>query len=396
MAVPFLKEMRIGAYLLKQKLAGRKRYPLVLMLEPLFRCNLACFGCGKIDYPDAILNKRLSVQGVPRRGRRVRRADGGDPGRRAADPQGDRRDRQGHRGAQEVRVAVHQRAAAREEAASVRAVALSVLLGASRRPQGAPRQVGVPGGRVRSRGVGDQGRQGEGLHRQRQCHDLRRASARRHRGVPRLRPRSRRRRLDLARLCLRAGARPGALPQSAQDQGAVPRRLRARQGQAVDLRPLRAVPRFPRRQPDLSLHALGHADAQRLRLAEALLSAGRRLREDLQGADGDDRLGLPTAPAGTRSARTAWPIAATSRPRPTPRCSQPLQALRAWLRGPRTDGPMAPEIALEGQRPAQYVFSTQVQQKLSEIRADEANGEGRQGRGACFAAAVERPAAASR
>ena len=54
--------MRIGAYLLKQKLMGRKRYPLVLMLEPLFRCNLACFGCGKIDYPDAILNRRLSVK----------------------------------------------------------------------------------------------------------------------------------------------------------------------------------------------------------------------------------------------------------------------------------------------------------------------------------------------
>ena len=62
MGIPFLKEMRIGAYLLKQKLLGRKRYPLVLMLEPLFRCNLACVGCGKIDYPDAILNRRLSVQ----------------------------------------------------------------------------------------------------------------------------------------------------------------------------------------------------------------------------------------------------------------------------------------------------------------------------------------------
>jgi hopanoid biosynthesis associated radical SAM protein HpnH len=47
---------------LRQRLKGRKRYPLVLMLEPLFRCNLSCFGCGKIDYPDAILNKRLSVQ----------------------------------------------------------------------------------------------------------------------------------------------------------------------------------------------------------------------------------------------------------------------------------------------------------------------------------------------
>ncbi len=51
----------VGAYVLRQRLKGRKRYPLVLMLEPLFRCNLACFGCGKIDYPDAILNKRLSV-----------------------------------------------------------------------------------------------------------------------------------------------------------------------------------------------------------------------------------------------------------------------------------------------------------------------------------------------
>jgi hopanoid biosynthesis associated radical SAM protein HpnH len=53
---------RVGAYLLKQRLTGAKRYPLVLMLEPLFRCNLACAGCGKIDYPDAILNKRLSVK----------------------------------------------------------------------------------------------------------------------------------------------------------------------------------------------------------------------------------------------------------------------------------------------------------------------------------------------
>ena len=62
MAIPFFKEMRIGGYLLKQKLLGRKRYPLVLMLEPLFRCNLACVGCGKIDYPDAILNRRMTAQ----------------------------------------------------------------------------------------------------------------------------------------------------------------------------------------------------------------------------------------------------------------------------------------------------------------------------------------------
>ena len=62
MAIPFFKEIKIGSYLLKQKLKGRERYPLVLMLEPLFRCNLACSGCGKIDYPDPILNQRLSVK----------------------------------------------------------------------------------------------------------------------------------------------------------------------------------------------------------------------------------------------------------------------------------------------------------------------------------------------
>lgn len=62
MPVPVIQQMRVGAYVLRQKLLGNKRYPLVLMLEPLFRCNLACAGCGKIDYPAEILNKRLSVQ----------------------------------------------------------------------------------------------------------------------------------------------------------------------------------------------------------------------------------------------------------------------------------------------------------------------------------------------
>src|SRR6201991_2486678 len=62
MPVPLMQKLHVGAYIMKQKLMGRARYPLVLMLEPLFRCNLACSGCGKIDYPDPILNKRLSVE----------------------------------------------------------------------------------------------------------------------------------------------------------------------------------------------------------------------------------------------------------------------------------------------------------------------------------------------
>ncbi|MEO0394090.1 MAG: hopanoid biosynthesis associated radical SAM protein HpnH, partial [Pseudomonadota bacterium] len=62
MGIPFRQQAAIAGYLMKQKLTGTKRYPLVLMLEPLFRCNLACSGCGKIDYPDPILNRRLSVE----------------------------------------------------------------------------------------------------------------------------------------------------------------------------------------------------------------------------------------------------------------------------------------------------------------------------------------------
>jgi hopanoid biosynthesis associated radical SAM protein HpnH len=57
-----MQQIRVGGYIVKQRMMRRERYPLVLMLEPLFRCNLACAGCGKIDYPDEILNKRLSVE----------------------------------------------------------------------------------------------------------------------------------------------------------------------------------------------------------------------------------------------------------------------------------------------------------------------------------------------
>jgi len=62
MGIPFLQKYRVGSYILKQKILGNKRYPLVLMLEPLFQCNLACAGCGKIDYPDETLKRRLSVK----------------------------------------------------------------------------------------------------------------------------------------------------------------------------------------------------------------------------------------------------------------------------------------------------------------------------------------------
>jgi hopanoid biosynthesis associated radical SAM protein HpnH len=62
MGVPLSQMWTVATYVLRQKMAGRTRYPLVLMLEPLFRCNLACAGCGKIQYPAQILRKNLSVE----------------------------------------------------------------------------------------------------------------------------------------------------------------------------------------------------------------------------------------------------------------------------------------------------------------------------------------------
>lgn len=83
MGIPLRQAVRVGAYVIKQHLMRRKRYPLVLMLEPLFRCNLACSGCGKIDYPDEILNQRLSydecMQAIDECGAPVVSIAGGEP-----------------------------------------------------------------------------------------------------------------------------------------------------------------------------------------------------------------------------------------------------------------------------------------------------------------------------
>jgi hopanoid biosynthesis associated radical SAM protein HpnH len=61
MAVPLRQGLRLGAYLLRQRLAGRDKFPLLVELEPLFACNLACAGCGKIQYPAHILKRRMPV-----------------------------------------------------------------------------------------------------------------------------------------------------------------------------------------------------------------------------------------------------------------------------------------------------------------------------------------------
>jgi hopanoid biosynthesis associated radical SAM protein HpnH len=83
MGIPVIQQYRVGKYLMGQKLKGVKRFPVVLMLEPLFRCNLACAGCGKIDYPKEILNQRLSteqcLQAVDECGAPIVSIPGGEP-----------------------------------------------------------------------------------------------------------------------------------------------------------------------------------------------------------------------------------------------------------------------------------------------------------------------------
>lgn len=62
MGIPLIQQTKIARYIIGKKVSGQKRYPLAMMLEPLFQCNLACAGCGKIDHPKEILQKRMSVE----------------------------------------------------------------------------------------------------------------------------------------------------------------------------------------------------------------------------------------------------------------------------------------------------------------------------------------------
>src|SRR3981189_1416405 len=83
LGIPLIQTYRVARYLAGRKLRGEKRYPLVLMLEPLFQCNLACAGCGKIAYQKEIRQRRRSVEAAGRAveecGARVVSIPGGEP-----------------------------------------------------------------------------------------------------------------------------------------------------------------------------------------------------------------------------------------------------------------------------------------------------------------------------
>ena len=144
MGIPLLQKLYVGSYVVRQRLTGRKRYPLVLMLEPLFRCNLACAGCGKIDYPDPILHQNMSVEdalhAVDECGAPVVSIAGGEPLLHKQLPEIVQR----HHRAEKVCLSVHERAADGQEAVAIRAEHFLHVVGPSRRRQGDARSLGLP------------------------------------------------------------------------------------------------------------------------------------------------------------------------------------------------------------------------------------------------------------
>ncbi|HMC37819.1 MAG TPA: adenosyl-hopene transferase HpnH [Actinomycetota bacterium] len=83
MPVSVRQQVRVGTYLFKQKLKKREKFPLLVELEPLFACNLACAGCGKIQYPAHLLKTRMSVEkaiaGIKESGAPMVSIAGGEP-----------------------------------------------------------------------------------------------------------------------------------------------------------------------------------------------------------------------------------------------------------------------------------------------------------------------------
>ena len=293
MGIPFRQIARVGAYIVRQHLAGRKRYPLVLMLEPLFRCNLACAGCGKIDYPDAILNKRISVEdalaSVDECGAPVVVMAGGEPLLHRDLPK------------------IVQGVIARKKFAIV---CTNALLLEKKIDQYKPSpyftwSIHLDGDQemhdksVCEPGVYDRAvkalktAKAKGFRVTINCTFFNDADPERIAAF-----------FDTVTELGVDGitVSPGYAYERAPDQKHFLNRsttkelfravFRARRRRAqMGLQPVEPVPRLPRREPDLSLHAMGQPDAHRLRLAAALLSARRRLHEDLQGTDGGDRLG---------------------------------------------------------------------------------------------------------
>ena len=317
MSVPISQMWTVATYVLGQKLRGRRRYPLVLMLEPLFRCNLACAGCGKIQHPADMLRREPHARAVLRGRRAVRRADRLHSRRRTAAASADRRDRRRPGRAQEVRLPLHERHQAggsRSTASSRRSTWRSRCTWTGRaksttRPSAARACTTSPSSAIRAAG----------------------SAAFASPPTPRCSsapiPSVMRRHFDEMMELGVEGMMisPGYPYEKAPDQEHfLHRRADDRtcsadcstaRSERVAIQPVAAVPRVPQRELGTRMHALGQSHVQRLRLAEAVLPAGRRLLRHVPGAARQHRLvELRPRQRQPASAPTAWSTAATSRP----------------------------------------------------------------------------------
>jgi hopanoid biosynthesis associated radical SAM protein HpnH len=371
MGIPFLKEMRIGAYLLKQKFLGRERYPLVLMLEPLFRCNLACFGCGKIDYPDAILNRRLSVKecldAVDECGAPMVAIPGGEP--------------LIHKEIGEIVKGI----VARKKFVSLctNALLLEKKLHLFEPSPYLFFSVHLDGLKEHH----DKSVCQEGVF-ERAVSAIKAAKAKGftvnvnatiYDGHP---PQDIAAFLDFARdLGVGVSISPGYAYERAPDQEHFLNRRKTKElfrdifarGKGKQWTFVHSALFLDFLAGNQTYHCTPWGMPTRnvfgwqkpcYLLGEGYVATFKELMEttdwDSYGTGRYEKCANCMAHCGYE------PTAAHAT------LQQPLQALRAWLHGPRTDGEMAPEIALDAQRPAQYVYSDQVQRKLSEIRTAEA------------------------
>ena len=317
MAVKFRQSTRMGMYLARQRLAKRERFPLIVELEPLFQCNLACSGCGKIQHPEHVLRRRMPVEqavgAIEESGAPMVSIAGGEP---LIHPEiheiaGElvrrkkfvylctnalllERKLENFKPSPYFAWAIHMDGLRERHDASVERE------GVFDKAVSAIRAAKAAGFRVTTNTTFF-------------THDSLQDGARGAR-LPQRRPR-RRRDDDLARLRLRESPRPGALPRRGTDPQAVQRGLRGRPAPALAAEPQPAVPRLPRGQGGIRLHRLGDPQLLAVRLAAPLLPDGRRLRRRPTASCSRRPTGTPTGAAGTRAARTAWPTAATSRRR---------------------------------------------------------------------------------
>jgi len=372
MGLPFHKEMRIGAYLLKQKLLGRERYPLVLMLEPLFRCNLACFGCGKIDYPDAILNRRLSVKecldAVDECGAPMVAIPGGEP--------------LIHKEIGEIVKGI----VARKKFVSLctNALLLEKKLHLFEPSPYLFFSVHLDGLKEHH----DKSVCQEGVF-ERAVSAIKAAKAKGftvnvnatiYDGHP---PQDIAAFLDFARdLGVGVSISPGYAYERAPDQEHFLNRRKTKElfrdvfarGEGKRWTFVHSALFLDFLAGNQTYHCTPWGMPTRnifgwqkpcYLLGEGYVATFKELMEttdwDSYGTGRYEKCANCMAHCGYE------PTAAAATLR------QPLQALQTWLRGPRTDGEMAPEIPLDRQRPAQYVYSQQVERKLSEIRIAEAS-----------------------